>query len=1077
MARVIPDIKNSNNQQNPNWLDVNEIVAAGQKELQESEQLIGHLASIKENLQANVISYSCGCGKVFQASHPSLLKQASLAKKTGQEVQFKCPDCGQILDVYSSAVIDNIDRGSGKYADSFVTEKDLHDKTASGTVNTFVDSHLVYRAIQTLQRFAMDNGAIMARVKYINSEHKKIAGQSYPTLNNINCEIEWTYAGLHKMNDPALTKKGHVVATISIDPAGKFVLPTTLKIANGKEYPFNKDTFENLHKNVEYSQIQNPIAVDLHGAILQPTYRRPDPTRFRAAGLKSATNENEGGGLKESRFNLLTKKKLSKSAYNIEALRENLISMLQKASNLTLDNASKSASDVESWISFHSEYPTEKIAFLPQQPMLQITSEINDGIYDKDLEVHAGEFLVNPSFSSKQSKEANIGMPQTPNPGQTSTPYQPNQQVLNPADGKAYNVQQDTPGQGITVVDPTTQTQSVIPENERGNIRPVLNTDPNQTTTTAAFSLQAIADDIIREHLHGDATDYKNMINKNMDMVNDDIEEIRNNPDEFGDEYDEIKEHEDLIMDSVNSIVEDEDLLGNMLDTSSGLKKQTNLHVHEMSSRWQEIRSTLRTGTGESKVTPVVDVTKESRQVRAARELGFKPLKADPDKKGHDKKTNIPVGEKGKFEVGMTEFPKDQKRDDNVGYPASPEGKGYGVTMQEMDENHVRDREHFDNERRLPVNRMRRDELKNYMSDPQGGEKNYGLDPDADAAIKDEIGMKKSNLNTVAASKAEIGHILNLLKIIAPKYKDLEDRPAVTEGAARTIANWYNAEGEDVLNIKAQFLKSDLLDLRDAATDFKEIKTVWPGYELESESSMKRGTKSKSASSAVGDDDSIPAGPVQYKDVKKAPGLEGFKEPDVIEDASGKVKEAITKFKNTQVEIDSVKENLAKKIEPINEKLKKAREPFDKEISEKESLKKSYLDMIFEQLSATEAQVVAYEDKIIATFSRVKTTQPNITLAQVMKKADEVMSDISAKISELKDILETEAGTNQLLERFVYEYPLSKAHEKKTLRSSIRDGLRKKADDEEIGRLAAWLREFSSIDSILEAAIAELEIA
>lgn len=955
MLRIIPQFSNNELKEIPSWLHLKEITAAGKEEVEGSKELMKHVASIEQNLNKQIVRYSCSCGKIYTVDNVELKKQLSIAKKANKEVIYSCPNCKQPLHSYQEIIANNINRGNGKYANEFLTEKSLLDKEASGTINTFVDSHIAYKAIQALQRYAIKNGATAARVKYINSEHGTTAGQSYPTINNINCEIEWLYAG-RKMNDPVLTKKGHVVATISFDQAGQFIMPKVLKTASGKEYPFEKSTFEMLQKNAEYERIETPIAVGLHGAIIQPTYKKPDVTNFRMGSMRE-----KNSSLKlSSRFNQL-KKKLNKRAYNIEALRENLISMLQKSSKYSLNDVSKSASDVESWISFHSENPKEKVAFLLKEPMLKIVSEINDGLYDEMLQRHAKDFLINPSY-------ANAGIPQAPNPGQTSNPYQPNQQVLNPADGKTYTVQQDTPGQGITVVDPQTQIQSVIPENERGNIRPVLNTDPNKTVSS--FSVQALADEIIKDHLKEDIKDYKNQIDKHINMLDSDIKEIVSNPNEVDEELNEINQHEELIKNNMDNIINDKELVENLV--TSNLKKQSNQEIHEMSRGWQKIRKTLRTNTGDSKLYSS-DITKESRQVRAVRELGFNPLKADPDKKGHDKKTNVPVGEKGEFIVGLTDFPKDQKRNDNVGYPGSPEGKGYGISMKNMDEKQVREREHFDNERRLPVENMRRDELKNYINDVQGGEKNYGLDPDADNVIQDEIGMKRSSIEKHAA------------------------------------------------------------------------------------------------------DEEVKEGPVQQKELKTAPKLEGFKEPAVIEEASGKVKEAITKFRNTSREIEEVKEKLKKAIEPINETLRQIREPFDKELNEKEALKKSYLDMIYEQLVKTESQVVAYEDSIVAAFSRVKITAPNITLAQVIKKADEIMVDVSEKIKELKKLLESEVGENQTLERFIYQYPLSKSHEKKTLKSSIKNQLQKNAEIEKLNKFVEWLRSFEGIDSLLTNAIAELQ--
>lgn len=98
-----------------------------------------------------------------------------------------------------------------------------------------------------------------------------------------------------------------------------------------------------------------------------------------------------------------------------------------------------------------------------------------------------------------------------------------------------------------------------------------------------------------------------------------------------------------------------------------------------------------------------------------------------------------------------------------------------------------------------------------------------------------EARLRSLGSQKTAASREEVQHILTLLEVIAPTYKNPEDAPAITPQAANIIANWYREEEEDIARISPRFLKDDLLALRDAATDFSEIKTVWPNYSIDEE--------------------------------------------------------------------------------------------------------------------------------------------------------------------------------------------------------------------------------------------------
>jgi len=73
-----------------------------------------------------------------------------------------------------------------------------------------------------------------------------------------------------------------------------------------------------------------------------------------------------------------------------------------------------------------------------------------------------------------------------PGPYQT---FQPNQLVVNPADGKSYQVQQQTQGQGVTLIDPQTQQQVMVSEQDSQNLKPSIKTS----------LLEQMVDDLLKE--------------------------------------------------------------------------------------------------------------------------------------------------------------------------------------------------------------------------------------------------------------------------------------------------------------------------------------------------------------------------------------------------------------------------------------------------------------------------------------------------------------------------------------------------------------------------------------------------
>ena len=171
--------------------------------------------------------------------------------------------------------------------------------------------------------------------------------------------------------------------------------------------------------------------------------------------------------------------------------------------------------------------------------------------------------------------------------------------------------------------------------------------------------------------------------------------------------------------------------------------------------------------------------------------------------------------------------------------------------------------------------------------------------------------------------------------------------------------------------------------------------------------------------------------PVQYKDVKKAPGKDmGYVEPNVIENASPDVKAAIELLRNTQKEIEDIQKQIKEKTDPLQKAIQEATAPLQSELQTKAQALKSCLDIIHDELSKTGDKVATFEDSIYAALNREKAVAPPASLPQILKKADEIDTKLAEEIRKLKATLESE-NTKLVLEQFVYKYPISEVQKKK----------------------------------------------
>lgn len=795
----------------------------------------------------------------------------------------------------------------------------------TSTYNTFFDRAVQYRALQALENFAAKMGFTAARAKYGKGERDSLS--TIANLNSIEATIEY-------MVGPK--QRRYAYATVQIDPAGKIVLPRIFKTADGKEYPFEKETIKELVESSTFS----PLRPVFKQKTMVPTYRKPDVTNFQQVVASKVTSESLADELVEGN--------IEKVAYHA-------------GEKVTIQVAGKKISGT---IQSENLDGTFTVVDMLGHPYTVISEDI----------ITRGKPIT--QFESKK-----VANPQTSNPPLSNTvpntqPLQPNQTVVNPVDQKQYTVKQvNQNDQSVTVLDSMTNREMIVPKDQAQHLQPSLQTQPKQSS----FSVEAIADELVRQHL------------------NEDIQT----------EQKEIDEHQKMIENDKKEIAEDQHLL----QQTTSFNNPT---ISNMSQNWQTLRKTLKTRSQEQQFKKAEkDPIYASRQVVAARQLGFDPYKPDADKTGHDI-TGVPVGEDKPIEVGLTEFPKDEKRDDSSGHPTDKKKqKGYRVPFKEMDENQVANREHFENENRLPVRNMMRKELKDYIEG--NDEKSYGLSKEEKTAVLRAMGV----LHTAAADD-----ILDSFEGEDPVTSQAATESDV-ENVKETVWNEISGFGNRWSGTERN-LRNGTYGFTFTEEQIEEIHADMDGR-LDSLVRNVSSSLDKTAQDAVEISSDLP---IKYKQMKKAPNREDFPEPPVIEQAKGQASEAITKLKKVQSEIAGLETQLKEKQAAFTAETA----PLQGDIKKQKEMENSYIKMAFSALGATKDRLVAYEDSIIAATSVAKVQTPNVTLAQVIKKAAELSENLSQQITAIKEQLESE-GQASVHERNLVEYPISETQRKKVMTS------------------------------------------
>ena len=549
-----------------------------------------------------------------------------------------------------------------------------------------------------------------------------------------------------------------------------------------------------------------------------------------------------------------------------------------------------------------------------------------------------------------------------PGPYQT---FQPNQQVINPLDGRQYEVRQQNQGQGVTLVDPQTQQELMVSEQESQNLKPALKTsmaenyvdrlinkmsgkeclpDTKEKADFLVNYLEGLEEEVslgeVKDSLEEvvDSEIFDSLENKEKVSKEEVVELVRGKVREWlgnskGWEEKAVKTLSTFVGKSkeskfslgilANEIVEE--LMGEKLPEVN-IVSSLNIKRGFKMNNWHETRKKLRTHSQMSQEEiKSLPTYKESVDERLKRESKYTPYEGELDEEvGRDKKTGLPMrGGGGEYEIGMTEFPKDVDKEKD------PEGYGK-MTMEEMDRKFEEERPHFKNEQYLPDYTKKREESNTYLS---GEEKNK--------KIKD---LRKN--------------------FPEPRYSSQEE----------------------------------LID---------------------------------SMIGKVAGDEDVTKLPIQYKDVKKAPGKDmEYVEPDVLNEVGPDVRVAIELFKSTQEEINTLQTQIQEKTKPLQQAIIDATKDLQSGMAEKAALLKTCLDMIYEELGNTKDKVGVMGEEIYAAVSREKAVAPAASLSQILKKAEQVQPQLVKEINKIKAAVESD-NTKLVLEQFLYKYPVSEVQKKK----------------------------------------------
>ena len=162
---------------------------------------------------------------------------------------------------------------------------------------------------------------------------------------------------------------------------------------------------------------------------------------------------------------------------------------------------------------------------------------------------------------------------------------------------------------------------------------------------------------------------------------------------------------------------------------------------------------------------------------------------------------------------------------------------------------------------------------------------------------------------------------------------------------------------------------------------------------------------------------------IEYKSLKTAPHITEYIKPTLIDEASGKISEGITKLKQIQEEINKLELEKETETKKYRDKISEIEKPLNEKIETKEKSLDSFIKLIFENLSQIKGNTVEYNNEeywasLIRQVEKVQELKVE-QLVKLTEEEDPVMAEkLNAIIKRTKS-----ARTTKITENYLYQFP------------------------------------------------------
>ena len=1093
MARIVYNEQKRDKSNAPNWVDVEGLNKASAEEAKRNEEMLSKIASNKEQV---VISWAnAGTGKVYSSSNRRLQDQERIAKAAGKTVKLTDPDTGEELVPYKTALLP-VKAETLNHSDADLRPEGIITESSRYT-NTYVDRHVQYKALEALQTYAAKMGMPIVRARYLRGEYsqKKVASGDMMTFNDIHTEIEWTYGR---------NQKGRIFCKASIDPAGKIGMPKVFKTASGDTFEFNEDNIKALEKDSTFREMMTikPKKTDMP-TFRRPDISRfhsvsslkteamdtNDPTAFPAQNAVQPQQVQTPGQYTpgqqytnpaDGKSYIMKSYDPTKGAIVTSPEGQDMAVPANEVPNL------KPNVQTQGTLEFSVEAMAEELVKKHFQKESDMESgELPDGSgfatmtidtpVEGEQEISADDDMLDKLTSKKTAGEK----------GNCSKCGKPNFICRGKCSGGSDTKEEDDKDDDEKDDEKDEKDDEKKEASKKtADIIDGLDSvvvDPNASISDDVITEEPLPDEMLpgEEPFNNPEITPEPLIDVPMEPT---PEDLPDGP---------LPGESNFPMEEDTGMVELPDGSGAAAGTV-GFDKLPKLkviskekeRVSNMAKRWSDLRKLIaeemEKAPTEGDEPPFEEapekISREQQEVQRLRAVGYKgfsPIKNDANEQGRDTKTHIPTKSSGDVEIGMTDYP------------------DYSKPFQEAQSEMIERREHFHNENRLGLRGLKRNELKTYVDDKD--EKEYGLSEEgregefenpelqfeaSNNALAKKMLQKKSDTASDVTQAFEgmadagaAGANAKMIQLIKGGEPLIYNQPATVQMVTQnpnyltvpsgegvqvigfySEGQWVIAPGQEQQATQAYKAMKEQMQ-NNASLIKKMLQKKSMGDESLGEFENPDPFRKKSSvtdedianslinKTAADEEDNVVERPIVHKDLKRAPGLEGWKEPEVIPESESKVKEAITKFRKVQADISTTKEKLQAAIAPIQKKLMETQQPFQEDLKKSQESFTTYLEMIWNQLGEVENKIAAYEDKIFAAVERSKDETTKVSLAQLLEKLEKETPEVFAAVQKVKEAMENEKVTS-VLERFLYEYPVSKEHEKKKVvrKSSDEDG-------------------------------------